>query len=691
MPVHDHATLTQHCLSRLLHYPAQSVEQEVVVVDDASIDHTAHLLAAYGQGIRVITHTARQGLVAACNAGAAAASGEIVVFVTNASLPVPGWLDALVEYLAQFSEVAIVGSRLLRADGAVHHAGIVIGQDHLPWPLYRGFPMEHPAITRSRPVPGVALPGMAVRRAAYAALGGLDGVLPAEWAAVDLCLRAAQRGDGVHYCHRSVLHFLGDAAAAPPRQASDPAAQVFLARWQTQVRPNDLDYYVEDGLLCPDYESAYPLRLWVDPQLAVSEVDARHVPIETMLAARARQMDLLLRENDRLRVRVRELAERLSAATDAALKPARLPASLARDGHSGATTNGGAVQPEIISRGTTHPLTSRPAARLISIVIPVKNGAGQLREVLPRVLAQQAEGSLELVAVDSGSTDESVAVLQEFGATVLRIPPQAFNHGLTRNLAAQHARGDILVFMNQDVLPADPRWLAPLVAPLLADRLVAGVCSRVLPHATADRLTYRDGMSDASASPERSVRWIQDWDDYHSLDPDQLRLFINCHSLSLAVPAWLFAQLPFRAMTTLGEDILWAKEALEAGFKIQHEPASVVYHSHAYSHAEIVQRNFDDGMATQAIVGRELAAAQVVPLIYGFVRDDWRYLATSADLSVVELEDLQIDAVLRRAAACVGQWLGINYEQLPRDVLTLLSLTHRIKGEVGAAPPLGEA
>ena len=58
---------------------------------------------------------------------------------------------------------------------------------------------------------------------------------------------------------------------------------------------------------------------------------------------------------------------------------------------------------------------------MISIVMPVKNGAAMLSECLPQVLRQRTTDRIEIIAIDSGSTDNSIEVLKKFGATVLAI------------------------------------------------------------------------------------------------------------------------------------------------------------------------------------------------------------------------------------------------------------------------------
>ena len=151
IPVYNHASVTRQCLNALLENPPQDVECEIVVVDDASTDITPELLASYGSQITGIRHQQNRGFAHACNDGAAAASGELLVFLNNDILPRPGWLEALVRYARAHPAAAVVGSKLLYPDGTIQHAGVVICRsDRYPRHLYRGFPGEHPAVNVSR-------------------------------------------------------------------------------------------------------------------------------------------------------------------------------------------------------------------------------------------------------------------------------------------------------------------------------------------------------------------------------------------------------------------------------------------------------------------------------------------------------------------------------------------------------------
>ena len=86
----------------------------------------------------------------------------------------------------------------------------------------------------------------------------------------------------------------------------------------------------------------------------------------------------------------------------------------------------------------------------ISIIVPVYNGAQDLRECLSALRAACCPGS-EIIVVDDGSTDASSDVAVEMGVRVLRLPRNS-GPSAARNYGAQHAQGDILFFVDADVV-----------------------------------------------------------------------------------------------------------------------------------------------------------------------------------------------------------------------------------------------
>jgi len=296
VPVHGNAALTRRCLDALLaDLPGDC---EALVVDDASTDSTPELLRGYGERIRVVTLAENEGFAAACNAGAAAARGEELVFLNNDTEPRRGWLGALLSYADRHPVAAIVGAKLVFPTGVIQHAGVAIGQDGYPHNLYAGLPEDRPEVNRSRRLQAVTGACMLVRREAFEAHDGFDRGYLNSLEDVDLCLRVGARGGEVHYCHEAVVVHL-ESASRGRGERFEQSVALYRERWRDSARRDDLELYAEDGLLELEYSAIYPQRLIVSPLLA-SVDDARREEIEPLLDTYARQVSDLLAEVVRL-------------------------------------------------------------------------------------------------------------------------------------------------------------------------------------------------------------------------------------------------------------------------------------------------------------------------------------------------------------------------------------------------------
>jgi GT2 family glycosyltransferase len=303
IPIHNRASLTQQCLDTLLAAPPVSADVEIVVVDDASTDASSELLAAYGEGIRVVRHARNTGFGVACNDGAAAASGDWLVFLNNDTIPQLGWLDALLAYARPRERLAFVGSKLLFPDDTIQHAGVVFSQRFHPFHIYSGFPASHPAVNKSRQFQAVTAACALIRRDIFQEAGSFDPEFVNGYEDVDLCLRLRRLGYENHYCHESVLHHLESATRG--EAIDDRNLRLFLARWGSYAEPDDFRYYLEDGLIEMSYWEHFPALMSVSPELAVLHRGRRNAT-ERLLAQRARQVFEARKENARLRARLLE-------------------------------------------------------------------------------------------------------------------------------------------------------------------------------------------------------------------------------------------------------------------------------------------------------------------------------------------------------------------------------------------------
>jgi rhamnosyltransferase len=215
----------------------------------------------------------------------------------------------------------------------------------------------------------------------------------------------------------------------------------------------------------------------------------------------------------------------------------------------------------------------------VSIVIPTRNGMDTLPGVIEAIAKQRVPFTIETLAVDSGSSDGTLEFLRARIDKVLTIPPQEFDHGRTRNLGIEHARGELVVLLVQDAQPASEDWLAALVAPLAADPAVAGAFARQLPRERASRLTRHYLLQWIGASTQARAVRVASTAAFEALPPLDRLDRCTFDNVCSCVRRSVWREYPF-VETPIAEDVAWAKTVLLAGHTLAFAPASMVIHSH---------------------------------------------------------------------------------------------------------------
>jgi rhamnosyltransferase len=213
---------------------------------------------------------------------------------------------------------------------------------------------------------------------------------------------------------------------------------------------------------------------------------------------------------------------------------------------------------------------------------------------------------LEVITVDSGSQDDTLAILGQYPVRVFHIPPQEFNHGETRNFGARQASPSVryLVYLTHDATP-EPGWLAALLAAVEEGPQVAGAFSRHVPRPTCPlpmaRLLVEEW--EQSGTPERVVKRRTDPADY-----ERRRVHYAWFSnTSSCLRREVWEQIPF-GRVDFAEDAHWADRVLQAGYTLIYEPASRVIHSHDYGLWDQFAQNMDHARGMQTVFG---------PAVYG--------------------------------------------------------------------------
>ncbi|HEX3245246.1 MAG TPA: glycosyltransferase [Chloroflexota bacterium] len=198
-----------------------------------------------------------------------------------------------------------------------------------------------------------------------------------------------------------------------------------------------------------------------------------------------------------------------------------------------------------------------------SIVIRAKNEGRFIGHTLEAIARQEFDGGVEVVVVDSGSTDGTVEIVKSFPTTLLQIPAESFTYGRALNIGIQAARGKYVASLSAHSLPIGATWLSDLLEPF-SDHNVCGVYGRQLPRANASHLEVFGMWYTGITSTRRRVQ---------RSNP----MFSNANG---AIRRDLWESEHFDENVAGAEDLVWVRLMLRRGYSVVFEPSACAFHSH---------------------------------------------------------------------------------------------------------------
>ncbi len=216
-----------------------------------------------------------------------------------------------------------------------------------------------------------------------------------------------------------------------------------------------------------------------------------------------------------------------------------------------------------------------------SIIIRAYNEEKHIGRLLEGIHRQTLQ-DVEIILVDSGSTDGTVAVAESLGARLVRIPPRTFTFGRSLNLGVRAATRELVVIASAHVYPVYPDWLESLLRPF-EDPNVA--------------LTYGEQRGPETAHfAERQI--YHQW--YPAIsNPRQLTAF--CNNANAAIRKSLWEKNPYDETLTGLEDLAWAKWVKEQGYDIAYVAEAEIIHVHNETPPGVFNRYRREGMAFKQI------------------------------------------------------------------------------------------
>lgn len=215
----------------------------------------------------------------------------------------------------------------------------------------------------------------------------------------------------------------------------------------------------------------------------------------------------------------------------------------------------------------------------VSVIIPVKNGALTLERCLKNI-RNQSIPDIEIIVLDSMSTDDSREIALRYNAKIIEIPDGTFNHGLTRNLGVQCASGNYLFFTVQDAFLAGNDMLDKMLSHFKDKNIMGVVGSQAVPHEKdKNPLIWYKRFSE----PIAIIREIKDKEYFLKADHAHQRSLIAWDNVIAMYRKSALLEQPFVA-TEFAEDWIWSRDALLKGWSLVYDSSVVTYHYHHQSY-----------------------------------------------------------------------------------------------------------
>ena len=263
-----------------------------------------------------------------------------------------------------------------------------------------------------------------------------------------------------------------------------------------------------------------------------------------------------------------------------------------------------------------------------SIVIRAYNEEAHIVRLLTGISQQTLPGA-ETILVDSGSTDRTAAIAEEFGVKVVQISPEEFTFGRSLNKGIQAAAGEFVVIVSAHCYPVYPDWLERLLAPFDD------------PNVAVSYGKQRGGTTNQYSEHQ----WFRQYFPDLSI---QAQGHPYCHNANAAIRRELWLQHPYSEHLTGLEDLAWGSWAFEQGHAISYTAEAEIIHLHDETPAQVLNRYRREAIAMKQILPHSR---------FTF----WRFMRLMTGMIFSDLQQARREGVLSQHLASIFWFRVMQY------------------------------
>ena len=264
----------------------------------------------------------------------------------------------------------------------------------------------------------------------------------------------------------------------------------------------------------------------------------------------------------------------------------------------------------------------------VTVFIPTWQGEQYLDEVLLRIFEQRVPFDFEVLIYDTSSSDATPEIIEKYAKMhenlrYKTITKAEFGHGKTRDAAAHDAKGEIVVYISQDVTPAHDRWLYEMIRPFNISESIVGVMGKQDPRShcfpllkSEIRSVFRGFGPDFGTTIFYKDTFVKDQGSY-----DAISFYSDVNSA--ARRSFLIGELPYKDVP-YAEDQLLGRDIIDAGYQKAYAPRGNVIHSNDMKLSEYKHRMFDETMGLRKVgIPVNIPSKKIIikMIVRGVIRD----------------------------------------------------------------------